>query len=87
MNALSLGAVNLRDLLDILLVAALLYGAIGWLLDRWLGTSFLVIIGVVGGMALSLYVIWLRYGTSQAPHTDRAQASTLGAQPHNEENQ
>ena len=70
-----------------LITGPILYGAIGWLLDRWLGTSFLVIVGVVGGMALSLYVIWLRYGTSQAPHTDRAQASTLGAQPHNEENQ
>ena len=70
-----------------LITGPILYGAIGWLLDRWLGTSFLVIIGVVGGMALSLYVIWLRYGTSQAPHPDRATASTLGAQPHNEENQ
>ncbi|UTT66922.1 AtpZ/AtpI family protein [Janibacter sp. CX7] len=70
-----------------LITGPILYGAIGWLLDRWLGTSFLVVVGVVGGMALSLYVIWLRYGTSQAPHSDRATASTLGAQPHNEENQ
>ncbi|WP_068262521.1 AtpZ/AtpI family protein [Janibacter limosus] len=70
-----------------LITGPILYGAIGWLLDRWLGTSVLVVVGIVGGMALSLYVIWLRYGTSQAPPTDRATASTLGAQPHNEENQ
>lgn len=39
------------------------FGAIGWLLDRWLGTGFLLVVGLLGGMALSIYVIWLRYGT------------------------
>lgn len=39
------------------------FAGMGWLLDRWLGTGFLVLIGMLGGMALSLYVIWLRYGT------------------------
>lgn len=71
-----------------LITGPVLYGGIGWLLDRWLGTSFLVIIGIVGGMALSLYVIWLRYGTSQAPTDDAPSAGTkTAAQPHNEENQ
>lgn len=70
-----------------LITGPILYGAIGWLLDRWLGTSFLVVVGVVGGMALSLYVIWLRYGTSQAPQPPSVTTSLDGAQPHNEENQ
>lgn len=70
-----------------LITGPVLYGGIGWLLDRWLGTSFLVIVGVLGGMALSLYVIWLRYGTSQAPSPERPNAATSGAQPYNEENQ
>ncbi|KAB7746602.1 hypothetical protein GA707_01125 [Nostocoides sp. F2B08] len=39
-----------------------LFGGLGWLLDRWLGTGFFTPVGVVGGMALSLYTIWLRYG-------------------------
>ncbi|MFZ5870653.1 MAG: AtpZ/AtpI family protein [Actinomycetota bacterium] len=39
------------------------YGLVGWLLDRWLGTSWLVLVGVLTGTALALYVIWLRYGT------------------------
>lgn len=38
------------------------YGFLGWLADRWLGTAFLLPVGVVGGMALSLYIVWLRYG-------------------------
>ena len=33
-------------------------------LDQLLGTGFLVVVGILAGMALSLYVIWLRYGTS-----------------------
>jgi hypothetical protein len=46
-----------------LITGPALFGGIGWLADRWLGTSFLVALGIVGGMAMSLYVIWLRYGT------------------------
>jgi F0F1-type ATP synthase assembly protein I len=46
-----------------LLTGPALFGGLGWLLDRWLGTGFLVLIGMLAGMAMSLYVIWLRYGT------------------------
>ena len=46
-----------------LLTGPLVYGGIGYGLDRWLGTSFLLPVGIVGGMALSLYLIWFRYGT------------------------
>lgn len=46
-----------------LLTGPLVYGGLGALADRWLGTSWLVGAGIVGGMALSLYLIWFRYGT------------------------
>jgi F0F1-type ATP synthase assembly protein I len=46
-----------------LITGPALFGGLGILLDRWLGTGFLVVLGILGGMALSLYVIWLRYGT------------------------
>lgn len=39
------------------------FGGIGWLIDRWAGTGLLTPVGIVGGMALSLYLIWFRYGT------------------------
>lgn len=39
-----------------------LYALLGWLADRWLGTGFLLPVGLLAGMALSLYVVWLRYG-------------------------
>jgi hypothetical protein len=46
-----------------LLSGPLLYGGAGWLLDHWLGTAFLLPVGIVGGMALSIYLIWFRYGS------------------------
>ena len=51
--------------LSYLITGPLLYGGLGWLLDRWLGTQFLVAVGIVGGMALSLYVVYVRYGTRE----------------------
>jgi F0F1-type ATP synthase assembly protein I len=47
-----------------LLTGPLFYGGLGWLLDRWLGTDpWFVLVGILGGMALALYVVWVRYGT------------------------
>jgi hypothetical protein len=46
-----------------LLTGPLVYGGLGALADHWLGTTWLVGVGIVGGMALSLYLIWFRYGT------------------------
>jgi hypothetical protein len=48
-----------------LISGPVLFGGIGWALDQWLGTAFFVPAGIVGGMALSLYLVWFRYGTQQ----------------------
>lgn len=36
----------------------LVYGALGYLLDRWWGTSFMVVIGIVLGAALGIYTVF-----------------------------
>ena len=48
----------------------LVYGPLGWLLDRWLGTTPLfVLLGIVGGTALAVWAGWLRYGAhDRRPH-------------------
>lgn len=46
-----------------LLAGPLTYGVLGRLGDRLLGTSFLLPVGIVGGMALAVYLIWFRYGS------------------------
>ena len=38
------------------------FGLLGWVLDALIGTQFLLPVGVVLGMVLSMYVIWVRYG-------------------------
>lgn len=45
-----------------LVTGPVLYAALGGLADRWLGTGFLLPVGLLAGMAMSLYVVWLRYG-------------------------
>src|SRR3954447_12374550 len=40
-----------------MLTGPLIYGGLGALADHWLGTTWLVGVGIVGGMALSLYLI------------------------------
>jgi ATP synthase protein I len=38
-----------------------LYGLVGWLLDKWLGTSFLLPVGIVLGAALGVYLTYVRF--------------------------
>jgi ATP synthase protein I len=37
------------------------YGFLGWLADQWLGTSFLVAIGIVLGAGLGIYMTYARF--------------------------
>jgi len=45
-----------------LVAGVLFYGLVGWLLDRWLGTGFLVIIGIFVGAGLGIYMTFGRFG-------------------------
>lgn len=38
-----------------------LYGGLGWLADRWLGTSFLVAIGILVGAGFGIYMTIARF--------------------------
>lgn len=41
-----------------------LYGFLGWLADRWLATSFLVVVGILVGAGLGLYMTFARFNRS-----------------------
>jgi F0F1-type ATP synthase assembly protein I len=59
-----LGEAAAWTVLAYLISGPLLYGGLGWLADRWLGTApVFVFVGILGGMALALYVVWVRYGS------------------------
>jgi ATP synthase protein I len=42
-----------------------LYGVVGWLLDRWLGTEFLVAVGILFGAVLGIYLTFVRFNRTQ----------------------
>jgi F0F1-type ATP synthase assembly protein I len=44
----------------------LVWGGVGWLVDRWLGTdSVFLVIGLLVGFAASMYLVYVRYGRNQ----------------------
>lgn len=45
-----------------LISGQVVWGGIGFALDRWLGTSYLVLVGLLLGMGSSIYLVWLRFG-------------------------
>lgn len=48
--------------LSYLISGVLLYGGLGWVGDHFLGTGFLLPIGIVAGAAFGVYVIIRRFG-------------------------
>ena len=52
------------------------YGFAGWLADRWLGTSFLVAVGIIVGAVLGLYLTWNRFNRPSAGDGDTNSAGT-----------
>ena len=53
------------NVVSYLISGPVMFGGIGWALDHWLKTSFFVPLGILAGMAMSLYLVWFRYGTQQ----------------------
>jgi F0F1-type ATP synthase assembly protein I len=52
----------LWSIVGYLLSGLLIWGGIGWGFDRWLGTTYLVLIGMLLGAGASIYLVWLRFG-------------------------
>lgn len=44
-----------------LISGVLVWGGVGWLLDAWLDTRGFVAVGIVGGAAAAIALIYLRY--------------------------
>ena len=50
------------QVLSYLISGVALYGFLGWLGDHFLGTSFLLPVGIVAGAALGCYIVIRRFG-------------------------
>ncbi|HEY8789332.1 MAG TPA: hypothetical protein VIM10_09410 [Actinopolymorphaceae bacterium] len=50
------------SVMSYLISGPLLYGGLGWLLERWLHLAWLVPGGIIVGMGLALWLVYLRWG-------------------------
>ena len=56
------GADVVWSIIGTMIAGVLAWGGIGWLLDRWLGTRYLVAVGIIVGMVGAFYLIIKRHG-------------------------
>lgn len=47
-----------------------LYGGLGWLVDRWIGTNFLVALGIIFGAGLGIYQTFARFNRASPDDHD-----------------
>jgi F0F1-type ATP synthase assembly protein I len=69
-----------------LVAGVLFYGMVGWLLDQWLGTRFLVAAGILvgGGLGTYMMIVQLRRQTAAQDARDQRTSNT---QTSNEESE
>lgn len=48
-----------------------IYGLLGFLADRWLGTRFLVAVGILAGAAFGIYMTFARFRPEPPPEKDK----------------
>ncbi len=53
---------NAAEITGTLFVAPALWAAIGYGLDRWLGTHFLIMVGLIVGAVAGVYLVYVKWG-------------------------
>ena len=54
------GASDPWSIVGYLLSGMIFWGGVGWLLDRWLNTDWLVLVGLLVGTAAATYLVYMR---------------------------
>jgi len=64
-----------------MLSGIVVWGGAGLALDRWLGTRFFVLIGVILGLAVAIYLIVVKYAPPVPPPGKGTRGTTPGGRP------
>jgi len=64
-----------------MLSGIIVWGGAGLALDRWLGTRFLVLIGVLLGLGVAIYIIVIKYAPPVPPVGKGTNGTTRGGRP------
>jgi F0F1-type ATP synthase assembly protein I len=59
-----------------LLSGIVVWGGVGLALDRWWGTRFVALIGVIFGLGVAIYLVVVKYGAVDPPPAGRRPART-----------
>jgi len=59
-----------------MLSGIIVWGGVGWLLDRWLETRFFTLVGVLLGLTVAIYLVVVKYGAVDPPPGDRRPTGT-----------
>ncbi len=65
--------------LSTLISGFVVFGGIGWLLDRWWDTHLMVPIGLIVGMALSIYAVVMQFGRPGAVSNEAVGNQAVGS--------
>ena len=64
-----------------MLSGIIVWGGVGWLLDRWLETRVFILVGTIVGLTVAIYLIVVKYGAvPQPPAVRRPSRTTAGRQ-------
>jgi F0F1-type ATP synthase assembly protein I len=61
-----------------MLSGIIVWGGAGLALDRWLGTNFLALIGLLLGLGVAIYIIVMKYAPPVPPRSGGAGNKTSG---------
>jgi F0F1-type ATP synthase assembly protein I len=64
-----------------MLSGIVVWGGAGLALDRWLGTRFFVLIGVILGLGVAIYLVVVKYAPPVPPVGKGAHGTTRGGRP------
>ena len=50
-----------------MLSGIIVWGGVGWLLDRWLETRVFTLVGTLLGLTVAIYLVVVKYGAVEPP--------------------
>jgi F0F1-type ATP synthase assembly protein I len=62
-----------------MLSGIIVWGGVGYVLDRWLETRIFTLVGTILGLTVAIYLIVVKYGSVDQPPAVRRSARTTSA--------
>jgi F0F1-type ATP synthase assembly protein I len=59
-----------------MLSGMIVWGGVGWLLDRWLETRVFTLVGALLGLTVAIYLVVVKYGAVDPPPGGRRPSGT-----------